>query len=58
MNRRRLCGLLLGASSLTALAGCGQKGPLFLPQEKIDDLKKKQKTKSSRYPLTEPVRTV
>ncbi len=60
MNRRKLCGLLVGAFSLSALAGCGQTGPLYLPEEKLDELEKKQKQKqkTSGYRQAESTRTV
>jgi predicted small lipoprotein YifL len=29
-----LCRLLIGAAASFALAGCGQTGPLYLPQER------------------------
>jgi predicted small lipoprotein YifL len=48
-RRRFIKALLLSAAGL-ALSGCGQKGPLYLPEE-TEDEKKKQKT-SSREPRT------
>jgi len=50
MNRRRISGFVLGAFAMVALSGCGQKGPLILPEEKIEELKKKKKQKMGRYP--------
>ncbi|MEM7405866.1 MAG: lipoprotein [Pseudomonadota bacterium] len=41
-RRRTTLALLLMAVG-GSLAGCGQKGPLFLPEEKLEDLKKKRK---------------
>ena len=40
--------MLAGAVAL--LAGCGQKGPLFLPDEKLEELKerKEQREKKKR----------
>jgi len=56
MNRRRINGFVLGAFGLMALAGCGQKGPLILPEEQIEKLKKKKKQKTGRYPQSGSIR--
>lgn len=44
MPRRRLlllvCALAVGSFS----AGCGQKGPLYLPQDEKEEERKKEKT--------------
>lgn len=49
-RRRAAVGLVLAA----LLAGCGQKGPLFLPEEKLDEIKrekeKRDAQRSSRAP--------
>ncbi len=60
MNRRKLCGLLVGAFSLSVLSGCGQTGPLYLPEENPEDpdKKKKLKQKLGAYPHAESTRTV
>lgn|GEM_PF-5164832 len=58
MTRRGLGSFVLGAFCMTALAGCGQKGPLILPEKKIEELKKKKKQKTGRYPQTGPIRNV
>jgi predicted small lipoprotein YifL len=43
VNRRTAIGAAL-AAGLAALAsgGCGQKGPLFLPEEKLEELERKR----------------
>jgi predicted small lipoprotein YifL len=58
MDRRRLCGFVLGTLGVMAMSGCGQKGPLFLPEEKLEELKKKQKQKTGLYPSAAAVRNV
>ena len=49
VNRRKAMGAALVAA-LAALAsgGCGQKGPLFLPEEKLDELERKKRDKEQR----------
>lgn len=50
------------AAGLAALAsaGCGQKGPLFLPEEKLEELERKredrQAPKTSLQPPADPTR--
>ena len=46
--RRCLALACAGALSASALAGCGQKGPLYLPQEEAE--KKKPKTSLNALP--------
>lgn len=43
MNRRRLLYLLLCACLLVTLSGCGNKGPLVLPDE--EEKEERQKTR-------------
>ena len=40
---RRRFAAWLGVASAVALSGCGQKGPLYLPEQKLEELKKKRK---------------
>lgn len=51
-RRKFLRSLLLSAAGV-ALCGCGQKGPLYLPEE---ELKKKKKEKSSQLGGKSPAR--
>lgn len=30
------------------LSGCGQKGPLFLPQDKLDEIKREREERENR----------
>ena len=39
--------LALALAGSVALAGCGQKGPLFLPQDVLEKKKKKDKTSAA-----------
>ena len=43
-TRRRLFCLTLLAVTATVLSACGQKGPLYLPEEESKEKKKKQKS--------------
>ena len=47
LNRRIVIAGLLGACA-TTLAGCGQKGPLYLPSEKLEELERKREDDSRR----------
>ncbi|HSS65800.1 MAG TPA: lipoprotein [Gammaproteobacteria bacterium] len=49
-TRRRLIRLSLLAVAAVVLNACGQKGPLYLPDEEEDEEKKKQKTTALRRP--------
>jgi predicted small lipoprotein YifL len=46
-KRRRRALTLLLASAAAVVTGCGQKGPLYLPEEKLEELKKKRKLAAS-----------
>jgi predicted small lipoprotein YifL len=55
-SRRRILVRLAAIAAAGAVAGCGQKGPLYLPQDRLDEAKKssddvKKKAKTSRAPL-------
>ena len=54
-QRRQVLGLLCAVAG-AALTGCGQKGPLYLPEEKLKELKKKRRL-SEADGRTEPVST-
>ena len=41
--RRRLT-LGLAVAAVALVTGCGQKGPLYFPEDKLDELKKKRKS--------------
>lgn len=44
MNRRRALRALVAAGVLAGVStGCGQKGPLYLPQEKLERIEGKRK---------------
>ena len=47
MHRRHALSGLLGAAFVVLASGCGQKGPLFLPSEKIDEIERKRREKRS-----------
>lgn len=54
---------MLGGAFGALLAGCGQKGPLFLPDEKLEELKKRKeqredKQKSSALPPAKSASTI
>jgi predicted small lipoprotein YifL len=51
-TRRRLVKVLLLSAAGVVLSGCGQKGPLYLPDE-TQEKKKKEKT-SAREPRIPP----
>ncbi|MDX1513858.1 MAG: lipoprotein [Gammaproteobacteria bacterium] len=51
-RRRFLRSILLGAVAGMAISGCGQKGPLYLPE---DELEKKKKEKTSKRSAESPV---
>lgn len=61
VNRRTAIGAAL-AAGLAALAsgGCGQKGPLFLPEQKLEELERKREERraprTSLPPPTDPAR--
>jgi predicted small lipoprotein YifL len=61
VNRRTTIGAAL-AAGLAALAsgGCGQKGPLFLPEQKLEELERKreerQAPRTSLQPPADPGR--
>lgn len=38
----RPCALAFALLALLAGSGCGQKGPLFLPQDKLDEIERKR----------------
>ena len=40
--------LAIGAGA--ALAGCGQKGPLYFPEERVEEEKEKRKSSSTGRP--------
>jgi predicted small lipoprotein YifL len=52
VNRRRALRALSGAALVAGIAtGCGQTGPLYLPEEKLDELERKRRgEKSGRAP--------
>ena len=61
VNRRTTIGAALAAGlAALASAGCGQKGPLFLPEQKLEELERKreerQAPRTSLQPLADPVR--
>lgn len=43
-TRRRLFRLTLLTVAAAVLSACGQKGPLYLPEEESEEKKKKQKS--------------
>jgi len=49
-TRRRLIRLSLLAVAAAILSACGQKGPLYLPDEEGDEKKKKEKTTALGQP--------
>jgi predicted small lipoprotein YifL len=49
-TRRRLIRLSLLAAATVVLNACGQKGPLYLPDEEGDEKKKKEKTTGPGQP--------
>lgn len=60
VNRRTAMGAALAAGLVVlASAGCGQKGPLFLPEEKLEELERKrereQAPRTSLHPPAGPV---
>ena len=49
MNRRRALGLI--ASGLAAgglLGGCGQTGPLYLPDQRLEEIKRKKEERDKQ----------
>jgi len=52
VHRRHALPGLLGAALVALTSGCGQKGPLYLPSEKIEDIerKRREERKSGRAP--------
>lgn len=42
-RRRWILGAMCAVAG-AALTGCGQKGPLYLPEEKLEELKKKRRS--------------
>jgi len=44
--RRWILGAMCAVAG-AALTGCGQKGPLYLPEEKLEELKKKRRSSES-----------
>lgn len=51
-RRRTTLALLLMAVG-GSLVGCGQKGPLYLPEQKLEELKKKRKLGQTGSPADE-----
>ena len=45
-RRHAIKSMLVGTAAL--LAGCGQKGPLFLPEEKLEELKKRKEKREKK----------
>lgn len=45
-TRRRMLRSSVSIAASVALLGCGQKGPLYLPEETEDEKKKKKETSS------------
>ncbi len=45
VNRRTVLRILYGSlvAAPLALAGCGQKGPLYLPEEKLQEIERKRR---------------
>ena len=41
-RRRRIC-LGLAVAAVTVVSGCGQKGALYFPEDRLDELKKKRR---------------
>lgn len=41
-RRRRTC-LGLAVAAVAVLSGCGQKGPLYFPEDRLEELKKKRR---------------
>ena len=49
MNRRTALRAVLGAAiTVLGTSGCGQKGPLYSPEEKLDDLERKRADKARK----------
>ena len=49
LNRRTIIGAsLFAVLAVLASSGCGQKGPLFLPQDKIDEIERKRGDKAPK----------
>ena len=46
MNRRTVLTAVLGAGFAATAAGCGQKGPLYLPAEKLEEIERKRDEKA------------
>jgi len=55
VHRRLALAGLLGATAVL-VSGCGQKGPLFWPADKIEEIERKRREgrKSGRAPRTAP----
>ncbi len=45
-RRHAIKSILAGTAAL--LAGCGQKGPLFLPEEKLEELKERKEKREKK----------
>jgi len=45
-SRRRTC-LGLAVAAVTLVSGCGQKGPLYFPEDRLEELKKKRRRDQS-----------
>lgn len=41
-RRRRTC-LGLAVAAVAVVSGCGQKGPLYFPEDRLEELKKKRR---------------
>lgn len=54
-RRRLLTGLAVLAMGAALASACGQKGPLYLPEEDEQEDEKDKKEKSSRRSLQRPV---
>lgn len=55
LSRRRLLLVWLAAAA-AGVSGCGQKGPLYLPEESGEEDKKKEKERSSAFGGKTPAR--
>ena len=53
-TRRRLLRLSLLAVAGVVSSACGQKGPLYLPEEEGEEKKKKEKTTAVSRPRSKP----
>lgn len=49
-RRRRALGAALALGAATLMGGCGQRGPLYFPEDRIEEEKAKRKRSSAGRP--------